>query len=78
MISIQPSEKRVEGQGPRFVVNRDVLIQVQMLRVEGSGPERFPGELISKTHRPLYHSTLGSRVIKKRKRRMQCGNFINF
>ena len=28
--------------------------------------ERFRGGLVSKAHRLLYHSTLGSRVIKKK------------
>ena len=31
--------------------------------------ERFRGGLVFKAHRLLYHSTLGSRVIKKRKKR---------
>jgi len=31
--------------------------------------ERFRGGLVFKAHRWLYHSTLGSRVIKKKKRR---------
>ena len=30
--------------------------------------ERFRGGLVSKAHRLLYHSTLGSRVINKKKR----------
>ena len=30
--------------------------------------KRFRGGLVSKAHRPLHHSTLGSRVIKKKKR----------
>ena len=29
--------------------------------------KRFPGGLVFKAHRLLYHSTLGSRVIKKKK-----------
>jgi len=32
--------------------------------------KRFRGGLVFKAHRLLYHSTLGSRVIKKKKRRM--------
>ena len=31
----------------------------------GSVPARFRGGLVSKAHRFVYHSTLGSRVIKK-------------
>jgi hypothetical protein len=30
--------------------------------------ERFRGGLVFKAHRLLYHSTLGSRVIKKKKK----------
>jgi hypothetical protein len=30
--------------------------------------ERFRGELVLKAHGLLYHSTLGSRLIKKRKK----------
>ena len=29
--------------------------------------KRFRGGLVVKAHRPLYHSTLGSKVIKKKK-----------
>jgi len=31
--------------------------------------KRFRGGLVFKAHRSLYHSTLGSRVIKKKKKR---------
>ena len=31
----------------------------------GSGPARFQGGFVSKAHRLVYHSTLGSRIIKK-------------
>jgi len=31
--------------------------------------QRFRGGLVFKAHRLLYHSTLGSRVIKKKKKR---------
>ena len=33
----------------------------------GSNVKRFRGGLVFKAHRLLYHSTLGSRVIKKKK-----------
>ena len=37
---------------------------------ESSGPvQRFRGGLVFKAHRLLYHSTLGLRVIKKKKTR---------
>ena len=32
-------------------------------------PERFRGGLVFKAHRLLYHSTLGSRVMKKKKKK---------
>jgi len=32
--------------------------------------QRFRGGLVFKAHRLLYHSTLGLRVMKKRRRRM--------
>ena len=32
--------------------------------------KRFRGGLVFKAHRPLYHSTLGSRVIKKKHQEM--------
>ena len=35
--------------------------------------ERFRGGLVLKAHRPLYHSTLGSRVIKKKKKYPRTG-----
>ena len=38
--------------------------------VDGEGPyhvKRFRGGLVFKAHRPVYHSTLGLRVIKKKK-----------
>ena len=44
---------------------RGFSIQEQLLRRIG---ERFPGGLVSKAHRLLYHSTLGSRPIKKKKK----------
>jgi len=40
----------------------------------GSGPcnvRRFRGGLVFKAHRLLHHSTLGSRVMKKRRRRFE-------
>ena len=33
--------------------------------------KRFRGGLVFKAHRPLYHSTLSSRVIKKKKKNHQ-------
>ena len=35
------------------------------------GQVRFRGGLVFKAHRLLYHSTLGSRVIKKKKKRRE-------
>jgi len=37
-------------------------------RVGGWGLKRFRGGLVFKAHRLVYHSTLGWRVIKKRRR----------
>ena len=38
--------------------------------------KRFQGGLVRKAHRLVYHSTLGSRVIKKKKKTSErkCGN----
>ena len=57
-----------------MVNNRHVRFGTEGLRVEGKGllrriVRRFRGGLVFKTHRLLYHSTLGSRAIKKKKKR---------
>jgi len=44
--------------------NQQVMSQPSRLNVQ-----RFRGGLVVKAHRLLYHSTLGLRVIKKKKRR---------
>jgi len=36
--------------------------------------KRFRGGLVFKAHRPLYHSTLGSRVIQKKRRSRVLGS----
>ena len=46
----------------------DVITQVQLL---GRNVERFRGGLVLKARRLLCHSTLGSRVIKKEKKKVQ-------
>ena len=38
-----------------------------------SNVKRFRGGLVLKTHRPVYHSTLGLIVIKKKRREERCG-----
>jgi len=42
-------------------------VYVVRFRVRVSGLKRFRGGLVFKAHRLLYHSTLGLRVIKKKK-----------
>jgi len=49
-----------------------LLIQEQLLR---RNVKRFQGGLVFKTHRLLYHSTLGSRVITKKRRRHRFTTF---
>ena len=44
------------------------MVQVPGCRVQSLGwVERFPGGLVFKAHRLVYHSALGLRVIKKRR-----------
>ena len=43
------------------------------LSSSGLPVKRFRGGLVFKAHRLVYHSTLGSRVIKKKKRRVTGG-----
>ena len=50
----------------------DAMMGAVSVRTPGCRPEadvkRFRGGLVFKAHRWLYHSTLGSRVIKKKRR----------
>ena len=57
---------RVEG-GGLWVEGRGWRVEGGRSRVEGQSVKRFRGGLVFKAHRLLYHSTLGSRVIKKNK-----------
>ena len=49
------------------MIHLDDGIQSDMHNVK-----RFRGGLVFKAHRLLYHSTLGSRVIKKKKKSTTC------
>ena len=49
----------------RMSVKGSGLGNEQLLRTD---VKRFRGGLVLKAHRPLFHSTLGLRVIKKKKR----------
>ena len=42
----------------------DMVMEVQLLH---RNVQRFRGGLVFKAHRLVYHSTLGSRVIKRKK-----------
>jgi len=46
-------------------------LSLVLLPVHQSVPARFRGGLVFKAHRLLYHSTLGLRVIKKKKKTCQ-------
>jgi len=51
------------GRSSRIPLHRHCFV-----RVPGRNVKRFRGGLVFKAHRWLYHSTLGSRVIKKKKK----------
>jgi len=54
----------------RFKRRREDNLFTQLLRYFlGRNVTRFRGGLVFKAHRLLYHSTLGSRVIKKKKKK---------
>ena len=61
IIKSQHCNCRVMGAGFRCGV---FSIQKQL---RSRNVKRFRGGLVSKAHRPVYHSTLGSRVIQKKK-----------
>ena len=50
------------------------MVQARNLRVRKV--ERFQGGLVFKAHKLLYHSTLRSRVIKKKKKKVQARNLL--
>jgi len=54
-------------QQPRGVGLLELLLERRLLRLLSLDLQRFREGLAFKAHRPLYHSTLGSRVIKKEK-----------
>ena len=58
---------------PRFGVGVSLLASVNSRKVK-----RFRGVLASKAHRPLHHSTLGSKVMKKKERSANCTLCISF
>jgi len=53
----------------RHVRRHDHLHQYRDLRTTTRNVEWFQGGLVFKAHRLLYHSTLGSRVIKEKKKK---------
>jgi hypothetical protein len=70
---VQGSGFRVQGsgfrvQGPGFRVGVVVTVHLQMGGRLSRNVKWFRGGLVFQAHRLLYHSTLGSRVIKKKKR----------
>jgi len=58
---------RVQGVGIR-VQGLGFRVQGSGFRVQGVGMRADPGGLVFKAHRLVYHSTLGLRVIKKRRK----------
>ena len=61
-------------EGTRWDVKSSMMMQEQMI---GKNVERFRGGLVSKAHRLLYHSTLGSRVMKKKRMKKVEGRGLN-
>ena len=59
--------ERQNGQGPLLRVQGLGLWKEQLLR---RNVKRFRGGLVCKAHRRVYHSTLGLRVIKKKKEQL--------
>ena len=58
---------RVEG-GGLWVEGRGWRVEGGRSRVEGQSVKRFRGGLVIKAHRRFNHSTLGWRVLKKKKK----------
>ena len=56
----QPGNERLSDWYGKTKVRREQLLSRNV--------KRFPGGLVFRAHRLLYHSTLGSRVIKKKRR----------
>ena len=61
---------RVWGVGCRVYVTVAGVVNILHHHPPRGNVKRFRGGLVSKGHRWLYHSTLGSRVIKKKKKKV--------
>ena len=72
--SIDPEGSGV--QKPTFV-RTDAVWQANFLDSEAV-QEQFRGGFVCKAHRLVYHSTLGLRVIKKKKKMELAGDFLDF
>ena len=57
-----------EDRSPERMTRANLVPRLLLEQLLSRNLERFRGELVSKAHRLLYHSTLGSRVIKKKKK----------
>jgi len=66
--------KRSTSVGPKTLASLNLRPEDLLGPVTRVKKKRFRGELVIKAHRLLYHSTLGLRVIKKKKRSTNIGS----
>ena len=59
------------GASFRTVLQHKTSTLTESVKLLYRNVQRFRGGLVFKAHRPLYHPTLGSRVIKKKKKYRQ-------